>query len=54
MIGFPTSIEVEEIGGGILYELGGENKDNMKTLDVSKIESFGCSSNCTFILYKSP
>ena len=55
MIGFTTSNEVEEIGGGVLYKLGGENKaDNVKTLDVSKIKSFGCSSNCTFIIYESP
>ena len=55
MIGLATSIEVEEIGGGILYKLGGVNKaDNVKSLDVSKIKSFGCSSSCTFFLYKSP
>ena len=57
MIGIDTFEEDEEIGGGIIYKLGvkkSESEQNLLNLDLSKVVSFGCSSICTFILYKSP
>ena len=49
MIGIDSSEDC--FAGGILYKLA--VKEGAQTVDISRVQSFGCSSNATFFCLKS-